>query len=103
MDGLTRLSSTNVGSNLGTPWHVKGAEDFNGDGKADILWQDDSGQAAVWLMNGTTVLTTGNVGTNPGSPWHVTANDLPAPPPASPESHANPFDHPILFDGELIF
>ena len=30
----------------------KGVGDFNGDGKADILWQNDSGQAAVWLMNG---------------------------------------------------
>ena len=26
---------------------------FNGDGKADILWQNDSGQPAIWLMNGT--------------------------------------------------
>src|SRR5947207_4051214 len=28
--------------------------DFNGDGKADILWQDTSGSRALWLMNGTT-------------------------------------------------
>jgi hypothetical protein len=75
------------------------------------LWQDDSGQAAVWLMNGTTVLTTGNVGANPGSPWHVTANDVAAPAPTSHsapagttlDEHSSVFDHPILFDGELIF
>jgi len=26
--------------------------DFNGDGKSDILWRDNNGNAAVWLMNG---------------------------------------------------
>jgi hypothetical protein len=28
--------------------------DFNGDGKADVLWQNSSGARAIWLMNGTT-------------------------------------------------
>ena len=32
-----------------------GAGDFNGDGDADILWQNANGQAAIWLMNGTSV------------------------------------------------
>ena len=27
--------------------------DFNGDGKADVLWQNTSGSRAIWLMNGT--------------------------------------------------
>jgi hypothetical protein len=64
----------------------------------------------VWLMNGTTVLTTSNVGANPGSPWHVTSNTNPAaggnagaPIDHSADVPANLFDHPILFDGELIF
>src|SRR5258707_12885673 len=39
--------------------------DFDGDGHSDILWQNDSGQAAVWLMNGTTLLTSINVGSPP--------------------------------------
>ena len=25
---------------------------FNGDGKSDILWQNDNGTPAIWLMNG---------------------------------------------------
>jgi uncharacterized repeat protein (TIGR01451 family) len=29
-------------------WHVKGSGDFNGDGNADIIWQHDNGQAAMW-------------------------------------------------------
>jgi len=28
--------------------------DFNGDGKADVLWQNSSGACAIWLMNGIT-------------------------------------------------
>ena len=29
---------------------------FNGDGFSDILWQNTSGQAAVWEMNGTNII-----------------------------------------------
>jgi large repetitive protein len=29
--------------------------DFNGDGKSDILWRNDYGSLALWQMNGTTV------------------------------------------------
>ena len=33
----------------------------------DILWQNDSGQAAIWLMNGTNVAkSAATVGSNPG-------------------------------------
>ena len=32
---------------------VVGVADYNGDGKADILWQNDSGLPAIWTMNGT--------------------------------------------------
>ena len=27
--------------------------DFNGDGKADVLWQNTSGARLIWLMDGT--------------------------------------------------
>src|SRR5437899_12530873 len=38
--------------------------DFNGDGKADILWQNSStGQRVIWLMNGTTHQSTVSLGT----------------------------------------
>jgi len=36
--------------------------DFDGDRKSDILWQNTSGQAAVWLMNGPAPITKALVG-----------------------------------------
>ena len=56
--------------NPGPAWHVIGAGDFNGDGKADILWQNDNGTAAIWLMDGTNSLG-GAVGSNPGPPGTI--------------------------------
>src|SRR6266568_4761126 len=48
-----------------------GAADFNGDGTADILWQNADGTPAVWLMDGLSVVSGANVGFDPGSNWHV--------------------------------
>src|SRR5438552_1504310 len=51
--------------------------DFNGDGKADILWQNSStGQRVIWLMNGTTHQSTVNLGTVPTSWSIVGSNDF---------------------------
>jgi hypothetical protein len=57
----------------GPSWHVKDAGDFNADGKADILWQNDGGQAAIWLMNGGTPIIESTVGSNLGPTWHATS------------------------------
>jgi hypothetical protein len=43
--------------------------DFNGDGMSDILWQNTSGQAAVWEMNGDALTGGGPVSPNPGAAW----------------------------------
>ena len=53
------------------PGTRRAPRDFNADGKADILWQNDNGAAAVWLMDGTTIVTGTNVGINPGPSWQV--------------------------------
>ena len=40
---------------------------FNGDSKADILWQNDDGTPAIWTMDGTNVVSIGAAGSfNPG-------------------------------------
>ena len=45
--------------NPGPSWHIKGTGDFNGDGKSDILWQNDDGTPAIWLMDGMNVISGG--------------------------------------------
>jgi serralysin len=35
----------------GSDWHIAGTGDFDGDGRADILWRNDNGTVAVWEMN----------------------------------------------------
>jgi uncharacterized repeat protein (TIGR01451 family) len=54
-------------------WHVKGSGDFNGDGNADIIFQHDNGQAAMWLMDANANATfVGAVGPfNPGADWQI--------------------------------
>ncbi len=51
-------------------WRIEGIGDFNGDGKDDILWRNDSGALAVRIMNGLTVAATGSTGSII-SDWHV--------------------------------
>ena len=39
-------------------WQIAAAGDTDGDGKADIIWQNTQGYLAVWLLNGTQVTST---------------------------------------------
>jgi len=52
-------------------WHVKGMADLSGDGRADIVFQNDSGAVVVWEMNGSTIDSMNLVNRNPGSGWHI--------------------------------
>jgi hypothetical protein len=45
--------------------------DFDGNGKSDILWQNADGTPAIWQMNGTNLSSGGNAGFNPGAAWHM--------------------------------
>jgi serralysin len=63
----------------GRTWHVKATGDFDGDHKDDILWQNDSGLAAIWLMDGTHVKSGHNIAGSAanGPTWHaVDARDM---------------------------
>ena len=68
MDGDHIASNTTVGS-VGADWHAAGTGDFNGDGKADVLWENSKGQVAMWQMNGDHIASNTTVGSAPG--WTV--------------------------------
>jgi CSLREA domain-containing protein len=68
-DGATILDSTTVGT-VPTTQHVIDSGDYNGDGNADILWQDDAGTVSLWEMNGPNALAMTNVATVPAW-WQI--------------------------------
>ena len=52
MSGLTFSNAVALQQTVDPSWHVIRAGDFDGDGKADILWRNtQTGQNAIWLMN----------------------------------------------------
>ncbi len=76
MDGTT-LTSSNFVAGLGTDWSVQpassarpAADDFNGDGKSDLLIQNSSGALFEWQMNGNTI-TSSNFVAGLGTDWKV--------------------------------
>src|SRR5262249_29006847 len=55
--------------------HLKATGDFDGDHKDDIVWQNDSGQVSIWLMDGLQLKNGFNItGTDANGPtWYVVA------------------------------
>jgi FG-GAP-like repeat len=75
IDGVLMNGYTATGSATfmapGSGWTATHIADFNGDGKADILWRHTDGRVAAWLMNGL-VSTGGAIFMSAGSGWTVT-------------------------------
>jgi hypothetical protein len=74
--------------NPGVGWHIASTNDFDNNGAADILFQHDLGNLAIWefqsfnpgnsanVLQGAPVIKPDgllNVDQNPGSTWHVVA------------------------------
>jgi hypothetical protein len=63
----------NSAANVGTDWKVAGIGDFNGDGKDDVLWRNDSGLTVDWLgsANGGFTNNYGNSAVNVPTNWKI--------------------------------
>ena len=51
-------------------WQAAGTGDYNHDGKADVLWQNASGNVAEWQMNGDHIAANLTVGSH-SIDWHM--------------------------------
>jgi hypothetical protein len=72
MDGTTVLAESYVGTVPDTQFRIQAAGDYNGDGKADILWRNIvQGDVWVWLMNGAVKLSETYVGTVPDTGYQI--------------------------------
>ncbi len=69
MNGTTIASASYLGQ-PGAGWHVRGTGDFNADGRADIVLQNDNSQIVVWNTNGSAVTSAAAV-VAPGAGWTV--------------------------------
>ena len=66
-------NDANASSWAPTNWHVVGTGDFNGDGRTDILWRDDTGHVSDWLgtASGGFVSNDSNAASWAPTNWHI--------------------------------
>jgi FG-GAP repeat len=72
MNGPTIVTQGLMYSEPNLAWKIVAQGDYNGDGKADILWRNDStGQVYMLLMNGLAVSQQAMVYTEPNTQWRL--------------------------------
>jgi FG-GAP repeat len=60
-----------------TSWHIAATGDFNGDGRDDILWRNDSGDLTNWLGQADGgFANNANASTWVPTNWHVQVDIL---------------------------
>jgi len=66
-------NDANAFTTVPTNWHVAGVGDFNGDGRDDILWRNDTGQLSNWLgqANGGFVGNDANAFASAPTSWNI--------------------------------
>jgi len=72
--GIFTFDTVAALSTIDPSWHVKGMQDISGDGRADVVFQNDNGAVVIWEMGGaagTTITSANLVNINPGPAWHI--------------------------------
>src|SRR3989442_11586709 len=70
MNGLTIASEGYLRTVADQAWQVKGIGDFDGDGKADILWRNTvTGEDYAYFMNGSALASEGSLNTVSDPYW----------------------------------
>ncbi len=65
---ITSSASVTSGAAVVTPdssWSIAAISDFNGDGKADVLWRNTDGTLIEWNMNGSSIASSGVIMSGP--------------------------------------
>lgn len=76
MDGSRITDAPQIGVvNAAGGWHFQDTGDFNGDGKTDLLFLNDTTHGvAIWQMNGSQIAASGQIGSiNAAGGWHFDA------------------------------
>jgi hypothetical protein len=76
---ITSIQNVTLGGSAAMPdasWSVAGIGDFNGDGKADVLWRNTNGTLVDWTMNGSQItssqiVTLGGNPVTPDASWQI--------------------------------
>ena len=70
-------NDANAYATVPTSWHIAGTGDYNGDGREDILWRNDSGALSNWLANanGGFAANDANAHAQASTDWHIQAHD----------------------------
>lgn len=75
MNGTQVIANQTIGTiNAAGGWHFASTGDFNGDGKTDLMFLNNtSNGVAIWQMNGPQVAADAQIGTvNAAAGWHFT-------------------------------
>ena len=71
MNGTSIASQTYLPP-ISLAWQIRQISDFNGDGRADILWRESaSGSTYLWLMNGATAISSGYTASQADNTWTI--------------------------------